>query len=383
LAGYIMNMDSIDSIEECILRGSYSTRINIPDDNKWRVNHEGTFADYTTMKPGDNIYFFHKRKIYGIGELVSIDMDCKYKNFPEANEPRHFDYAAIRNLLLYDAGQESDNFRWVCFFKPSPYFFQNGVDMDDVLSSNPAKFKMLRAFWKLSFVKIDDDENQALHDVILKFNQNSLQGNNAGTIYPSNYQTNHARVLSQVNNGRYNFDMSYILSRCSRGTFINHEMALEACLLFQLANRNAATINIFGNYDYLSHQVIASPFKPIDYMDRMDVFGYSYITGFKTKSKYIIAELKKNTATLQDLEQLMKYVDFVNSEYAFNDYSMIKAFLVAYNFSDDTIDALPEICNRRFIFGHRPAESRLWNDAHLVRYEYNSNNDVIDFISVI
>ena len=36
--------------------------------------------------------------------------------------------------------------------------------MDDVLASNPSQFRMLRAFWKLSFIKIDDDENQALID---------------------------------------------------------------------------------------------------------------------------------------------------------------------------------------------------------------------------
>ncbi|MDI9208867.1 hypothetical protein MT361_09955 [Clostridium butyricum] len=61
--------------------------------------------------------------------------------------------------------------RCFCIFKSYPNFFEQGIDMDDVLSSNPNKFKMLRAFWKLSFVKIDEDENKALKDIILKRNE--------------------------------------------------------------------------------------------------------------------------------------------------------------------------------------------------------------------
>ena len=45
--------------------------------------------------------------------------------------------------------------------------------MDDVLSYKPNSFRMLRAFWKLSFVKIDDEENKALKDIILKSKRGS------------------------------------------------------------------------------------------------------------------------------------------------------------------------------------------------------------------
>lgn len=70
----------------------------------------------------------------------------------------------------------------------------------------------------------------------------------------------------------------------------------------------------------------------------MDVFGYSYIREFnRTKSKYLVAELKKDGATFDDVNQLMKYVDWVKDEYSFGDYSMIEAFLIAYNFPDDVV----------------------------------------------
>ena len=38
------------------------------------MSFEGTLADYMSMKPGDNIYFFCKRRYYGIGELISIGL---------------------------------------------------------------------------------------------------------------------------------------------------------------------------------------------------------------------------------------------------------------------------------------------------------------------
>ena len=47
--------------------------------------------------------------------------------------------------------------------------------MDDALSSNPSAFKMLRAMWKVSFIKIDDVENKALIDIILKRNEERLE----------------------------------------------------------------------------------------------------------------------------------------------------------------------------------------------------------------
>lgn len=43
------------------------------------------FGDMITMKPGDNVYFFSNRKIYGIGELVCVGNDCKYDNYLNAS----------------------------------------------------------------------------------------------------------------------------------------------------------------------------------------------------------------------------------------------------------------------------------------------------------
>ncbi len=191
MAGYIFNLDSQDSLRLYAQSGVYSTKLSEPK-GYWGTHHEATFTDYVTMTAGDNIYFFIDRNIYGIGELVNINGDCKFCNFPDASTPKVFSYDNTKPSLLWDEGSFSINQRWLCIFRPAPYFFQTGVDMDDVLSSNPPAFRMLRAFWKVSFIKFDDEENQAFRDVILKQNQNILVA--GGAVEAFSIRTLHQEV---------------------------------------------------------------------------------------------------------------------------------------------------------------------------------------------
>ncbi|HCW53178.1 MAG TPA: hypothetical protein DG753_05465 [Clostridium sp.] len=246
--------------------------------------------------------------------------------------------------------------------------------MDDVLSSNPAKFKMLRAFWKLSFVKIDEDENKALKDIILKRNEEYIFKNDNNSFeFNDKLQK---KIIANVNE-HYIMKSNSILDSCSKGDFIGHEMALEAAIIDLLTNNK---ISIFGNWDYISHQVIASPFKPIDYMDKMDVFGFRNIKGFDTVSKYLIIELKKDKAEKDVIDQVMKYVDWVNEEYAYGDYGMVEAFVVAYDFSKDVIDYRNQICKRNYTKGRRPTIAAEWKNVKLIQYRYKDGR--LNFIEV-
>jgi len=366
--------------------GVYATKLN-PPNGRWRRHHEATFADYVTMQPGDNIYFFIQRKIYGIGEMVTVTdasgklSDCRYLNFPRANSPANSLYSAVSNQLLWDEGPESVNQRWVCFFKPSPCFFQNGVDMDDVLALNPTRFRILRAFWKVSFIKIDDDENQALKEIILRLNENVLvKSDNA--VFSSCYGRYHSEIQA-ILNPSYLLEPCEILQACSQGDSISHEMALEAGLLYQLHKREPDTIQMFGQWDYLSHQVIASPFKPIDYMDKMDIFGYAYIPGFSpAKSRFLVIEIKTNAVNEDDIDQVMKYVDWVKDEYCSGDYAMIRAFVVARDFPHNVINRAKKIGRRTYTVGRRPARSGEWSDLKLVKYSFDQNSCRLQFYEI-
>lgn len=389
MSGYIMNLNNPNALIHCFETGTYSTKVSLPKVYSntngriypayWSNPQEGTLADYSTMKPGDNIYFFIDRKIYGIGTLKNIECECTFNNFPNSSAPIIVDYNEIQPQLLLDFQNDSPHHRWICLFEPSPYFFRNGIDMDDVLASNPSKFKMLRAFWKLSFLKIDDEENKALRDVLLKNNQDTLS--NPTQVNCFNFSQNtHAQIINKLTTNNYNLNISDTLRACSRNNNIEHEMAIEAGTLYQISRNISNSREIFGDWDYLSHQVIASPFKPIDYMDKMDIFGYRYIANYPgTISKYLVIELKRDSAKVEDIDQLLKYVDWVNQEYSFGDYSMIEAFLVAKSIDSSVIEARDTYAIRNYIIGRRPAQSSTWTNLKLVEYNFNQLTGEIDY----
>ena len=111
---------------------------------------------------------------------------------------------------------------------------------------------------------------------------------------------------------------------------------------------------MFGRWDYVTHQLVGSPPKPPDYNDWIDVFGYSYIPGSTTIGTYHVAELKQNIANGADVEQLLKYVDWVRDEYAYGDYSLIRSYLVAHDFDDSALRATPLVGRRFYTTGRRP-----------------------------
>ncbi|MCX7544157.1 hypothetical protein [Marinicella gelatinilytica] len=382
MAGYLFSLSNVESLIESINLGVYSTLISTPKNNTWRISQEGTFADFCSMKDGDNVYFFYKRKIYGIGKLVNINGSCKFLNYPKANVPENQNYQDIKSDLLYDNGENSVNNRFICTFEPLPFFFKDGIDMDETLSSAPDKFRILRAFWKLSFIKFSDTENQAFKDIILRRNIEAINNPDNNNTYESNYLANHEFICKKTkNNNDYELNIAPFLNTINNlDGSIKHEMAIEAALIYQLSNNLRETVDIFGNWDYLTHQVIASPFKPIDFMDKMDVFGYKYIQNQNpTISDYLVVEIKKDLINSQDLIQLMKYVDWVKNEYAYGDYSMIKAFMLGFKYSEDALDTYRINIERKYIKGVRPSISKEWNDVKLIQYKLNQNTDLLEF----
>lgn len=382
MAGFLFSLDSEESLISCLNRGIYSTRLSQPS-NVWSMAHEGTFADYCSMKEGDYVYFFIKRKIFGIGNLVNINGQCKYLNYENANLPTNQNYEEIKDNLLLDYGNnESLNYRFICTFKPFPLFFRNGIDMDEILSSSPSNFKILRAFWKLSFIKFSEDENQAFKNILLRRNILAINSPNDENTFISNYINFHKEIQRKTfQNSSYDFTLAPFINTISNiDGSIKHEMAIEAALIFQLTTNNPKTISIFGSWDYLTHQVIASPFKPIDYMDKMDVFGYNFIQHQKpTISSYLVIEIKKGIINTQDVLQLMKYVDWIKNEYAYGDYNMINAFMIGHSYTDEALLNFKQNIERKFIQGVRPSVPSEWRNVKLVKYNFNSNDNILDF----
>ena len=390
MAGYLFsigkknNKPNFDTLFDFINKGVYSTIISTPN-TTWRLHQEGTFADYFSMKEGDNVYFFIDRKIYGIGRLININGDCKFLNYPNANQPSVQNYGDVRTSMLYDNGVDTLKNRFICTFESAPHFFQNGIDMDEVLFSAPEKFKILRAFQNLSFIKFSETENQGFKDIILRRNIDAINLPNEDNVFNQNIEESHNEIREQITgNNIYSVDISPILNTINNPNgSLSHEMAVEAALIFQLNHNKSNAREIFGTWDYLSHQVIASPFKPLHYIDKMDVFGYNFIPNQKpTICNYLVVEIKRGEISSQDILQLMKYVDWIKNEYAYGDYSMIKAFMLGYSYTEGALEDFSKNIERRFIKGVRPSISTEWKDVKLIQYRYNEATQLLDFTNI-
>lgn len=366
MAGYVFAIggdnDPISSIKECVKIGGYSTymRSLFPD------AFEGTLADFISMKPGDNIYFFSKRRYYGVGKLIAIGSDCKYCNFLGATSLSEYDYQQISNDLLYDAGESSPRYRWVCFFEGDPYFFEEGIDADEILTYKPHTFKMLRAFWKVSFIKLSEEENTSLKEIFMLRRQNETKNQ---TNILTERRTLHQKA-NAMNLTLHTIDPTDLLKTCSVDNKVKHEMALEASVIYDLCNSN---IPGAGEWDYVSHQVVASPFKPVDYMDKIDVFAMRYLPGTTIPCKYLVAELKKDRADTSTIDQVLKYVDWVSQEYSYGDYEYIEAYIIAADYASDISDHYNDVVQRYYTIGSHPVKNKQWKSLRLLKYSISNN----------
>lgn len=372
MAGFIFSIDSssgVEGLKKCIYDGDYSAIV--PMDLsvlKTKQIVASVLADYCSMKEGDNVYFLSKRCIYGVGKLVNIQEDCKYKNYLRASVFEKIDLLEEKD---YPLKLNDPCARWICFFSPEHKegFFANGIDMDDVLQYKPSSFKMLRAFKDRSFIKIDDEENEALKQFIYLRNKDSRE-------FYSFSDAEHKRISA--------YDLSQYIIK-PQETLITQSIDGEASLemLIEASLVDSIQSNGFENstYDYVSHQVIASPFKPLSYIDKIDVFAYRFLENYPGSSKpvdqYLVLELKKGKTNAETVRQLMRYVDWISKEYASGDYSLIKAGVVAKDYvKADIQQVLTSECTRSYISSTHPNTTTIWNDASLYTYDIDENGFV-------
>ncbi|MEX1264632.1 MAG: hypothetical protein WEE66_12005, partial [Actinomycetota bacterium] len=244
------------------------------------------------------------------------------------------------------------------------------VDIDDVLPADLTSFRSLRAMDSITFGRVDDEEAEALQDAVLRANEASIRhGIPSSTRYPDAHLSQHASISSRLTPD-YDLDVAPVLGACASGKRLSHEMALEAGVVAQISKREPQAVETFGDWDYVTHQVLASPFKPLKWADRMDLFGYAHIPGYRTITRYLVAELKKGDAIPDDVDQVMKYVDWVKDVYANSDYGMIHAFLVAARFPTQTRDRHKRGHERNYTIGRRPARLETWRSLRLVTYQW-------------
>lgn len=380
-AGYLFSVANKGPgiIEQIVREGTYAVLTS----TKWTNPVASTLGDYLTMKPGDNVYFFSDRTIYGIGEIVDVlgNGDGAFQLFQGATSKK----ANPPDSSIICEGEKRRIKRWAIVFKPSPFFFTEGVDMDDLLLSNPDAFKSLRTFWERSFIQFDDAENLAFMTAILRANQAFLNNpeQHPDQLMAYDCTQSLSTMTSSINPSPIDLSQIVLESKGRNGA-ISSEMIIEDVLIYGLKHHLDNT-KLFGSWDYIAHQVPASPFKPIKYMDRIDIFGYRWLPGYEGKiiSKFLVVELKKgpavisNSATKKDYDQLMKYVDWVCDQYAHGDYSMVEAYLVAhsFDFTEEQYPVIDQAITRNYVMGHF-ATSHQWKELCFVTYQADENGGI-------
>lgn len=332
-----------------------------------------TFGDMITMKPGDNIYFLSNRKIYGIGKLVCIGNDCKYDNYLNSSALLPDCAIELEGVLT----SHSTRARWVCFFEPSTFFFKKGADMDDILRYRPDAFKMLRAFEGVTFIKIDEEENRALKEYISLINESSYEDfeNNSYSFSNDTHKSLQEKDLTP-----HIMDINKALSHEENKEYVISEMFVEAALL-QVISRDGCSA--LGHWDYATHQLIASPFKPLSYIDKIDVYGcresQNYTDIPKLITKYLLVELKLGKINGATLEQTMQYVDWICFEYASGDYSKIEAYVIGDSTVHNIDRIIDEKCHRDFIMETHPVKTGKWQNLRIIKYAIESSVHFTDY----
>lgn len=378
MGGYVFNIskDFIDIIPELVEYGYYSTILKNP--HIMNSSKEGTLTDFLSMNEGDSVFFFSNRKLYGYGVMKNIEKDgisdCKFNNY--INVSKNPSITVPTNVLARTSTFSSAN-KWVCFFEPRNHFFKNGVDMDEALLSNPNAFKSLRVMQMVSFIKIDNEECSALKSILIKKNYPQL--NNVYSFDKRIHENCKLKLTEQHKLSAMN-QMKLSINKEKK----LHEMIIEAVVIEELNNKNSYLSKILGEWDYLDHQVVASPFKPIHYMDKMDIYGQKYIEknlyDLDIIIEYLVGELKSGIATNEDVDQIMKYVDWTSTNSCAGDFNMIQAFLLCNKISKEVADYAKLNCIRQYSIYSRDSKStKVWNKIKLIEYSYNEQMNSFTF----
>jgi len=391
MPAYIVNLASDESLRMYMRHGAYGTQIRRSLKlGRWSTPTELTLADYLSMRPGDLIFFFRRRLIYGVGRLVGFRVGDEevvtLENFPgstlyETDPPEDH-----RRYLWTEDGEES--LRWVVFFNPCPFFFRSGLDMDEVLQSDVKHVaRTLPAFGGVSFAKMEDEEAQLILDLLLRQNEPYLNGVGEAEawVYSDQSDAQHRSVRGRGEELREHLvkldELIDAYSEIGTGV-VRHEALIQAWLARALARREVEVTSALGDWDYLANQVPASPQKPVEFMDRMDVFGLIHRTfepsTSSTTVRYKIVEMKKDRVRSSEaIEQLMKYVAWVAHTRAGGDYGPVEAYFVARGFSDDVLDYVNTKVARDYIIPRRPYGPRTWDRLTLIEYRYTGRRPTL------
>lgn len=372
-----------------------------PEDREWNAQQVGTFADYSTLEPGDKVFLFRDRVIYGIGELKipeSLEVDTPaLLNYPNSDE---HSFEEPEEEPLYKP-EEWDRLRVVFPFIPGPRLFEEGIDMDKALSSPMREYFWGLRFWRgFSFRLLGETETEALVKMFLK----RFEGEEG--LEPKRDESSHMEYVEKNFHGTFSpeFHISKNPSaHLKEGVTFRKENWVHATLIEALRTNDGESLPsclIDSNRKNVFREMTASPPKPPKWADSIDVVStYHHPEYEDVTTRYSVFEVKKDEVDSSKVEdynkkisQVMKYVDFIAQKYTDGDYGGIDAYYVARDFSEEFLEFYTESKEggqtdsdiisptRDYIVDTHDVETaEVWDNLKLLKYSWDECKNKVIF----
>lgn len=337
-------------------------------------------ADYFCAREGDFVFFFAKRRVYLGGILTAPQghASVAWENWQGASR---FQGAGSQATHLAAEGLESTRIPWLLTFTPT--LGADGaplsIDMDELLQEQSLdRMQSLRTFSGLNLLRLDPEETGWTLSVLLRAGGVNLDSLKRVDIACSH--TEFARRAQPLSASA----LIHAAQGWKQKTEPMLEGALESWVAAQITQQTEDAKLAFGGTElsFLSTQQFASPLKPRNYMDMIDLYGLERMDvgpGVPRPNKrYLVIEMKVSSIVTEGsasaLGQLMKYVDWIAMHKAGGDYSRIEAYLVALEFSHELIEEARRFGSIGFRKPGRNAETHAWQGLQLVRIDLDAPN---------
>lgn len=287
-----------------------------------RSRHYHILADYACSREGTDVFFFLKRKIvYGGKIFGNNNSGSFFLNGKTSPLGRTADAE-----LFWD-----ESVRAKYYETETPGMFR--VERNGGIKSQPFMFQFKQNENSGKYI-LSDDLYFELGKYPYPLPSNSIQGMGFCTLTPG--EVNTLNVLISHTNKKIKFQGEGDVEKNGDGTLfdsnlvsVNDELVNEAQLEFTILSSIEPFADFLQDEYVLCRQVPISPFKPSE-MDRADICLYSLSSPIKNGTiPNIIIELKKDAGNKAAYEQVERYLKWVKTITSPEEYSMIKAYIIA------------------------------------------------------
>lgn len=299
-----------------------------------RSRHFQILADYACSREGADVFFFLKRKIvYGGKVFGNHEAGSFYLNGATSPLGR-----AHNAELFWD---ESIRARY--FETDEPGVFR--VERNGGKKSQPFMLQFRQNEYSGKYI-LSDDLYFELGKYPYPLPSNSMQGMGFCTLTPGEVSTLNNLIAQSCQ--RIEYENEGEVEKTGNGTLFNSEhvsikddLVNEAQLEFTILSSLEPFADFLQDEYVLCRQVPISPFKPSE-MDRADICLYSLSNPIKNGTiPNVIIELKKELGNQAAYEQVVRYLKWVKNITTLEEYSRVKAYIIAPRISKIKTASVP------------------------------------------